>query len=917
MMRSIVIVGSAQSTLRLLIPSIKESGYALHETTDFYKALDLLTAYAPYIVMIDAQGMEAGLVSFCKAVRSQEGVNFAYVMVSMSTGCQDDRVAWLDAGADEVIRADCHADEVMARIRAAERIVRLERSLAQKSHALVRTNAEYEVTNHRLQMANEKLEKASDTDGLTGLHNRQAAMKQVEQAIARAKRQREPLSCITFGIDRFSVYNDRYGLLVGDHLLKETAQCIDRFSRFEESVYRIGGEEFMVLCPGTTGQMAYIAAERLRCAVETNAIQYRNDQISVTVSGGVAAWTEPMTEPDQLFSKAGEAVRLAKESGRNRIMMAEESSRLVTRTWENEETFPMIASDGDLRHDRRKSPRVLVVDDDESFCRLCRQLLEDEGFTVDEVVNGIEALKHIDHRHPDVILLDALMPEMDGYECARQLKADPKTRDIPLIMVSSQAETDDILTGLEAGVDDYITKPINHREFILRVQSMARLHLDRLALLRSNRIRSEQARTLSLMLDLSRSLAQSNDIDLILERIMLMTIELTGSRRVLILLPDEKNPDVLRMVGAIGYETVDFSQACFSVESGVVGEVFRSGRSITINSEIDAVHYDLNDGLSVIPSVETPGSIGEEPTPPGKSDERLIPQLDLNPGWPMMLSALSTSDHMIGVMIISERYGRRPFMPYELEMIDLISNIAASSIDDLLMRQARDEAHESIVFALAKLAEHRDDDTGKHLDRVTQYCLILADYLRSTGQYDTIIDEQFMGDLEQSVPLHDIGKVAIPDSILLKPGKLTDAEMDIMRRHTTVGWETIHSVNVRTGGAGFLRMAEDIAHCHHERFDGYGYPRGMKGNEIPLCARIVALADVYDALTTKRVYKDAMSHDKARSILLEGDGTQFDPDIIAAFSACEDRFIELHAELSDHPTPVLVDESESESNRAA
>jgi putative two-component system response regulator len=153
--------------------------------------------------------------------------------------------------------------------------------------------------------------------------------------------------------------------------------------------------------------------------------------------------------------------------------------------------------------------------------------------------------------------------------------------------------------------------------------------------------------------------------------------------------------------------------------------------------------------------------------------------------------------------------------------------------------------------------------------------------------------------------LHDIGKVAIPDAVLLKPGKLTEDEFELMKTHTTHGATTLRSALQEHPGAKYLQMAVEIAAAHHERFDGKGYPAGLAGDEIPLAARIVSVADVYDALTTKRVYKDAFDHEHARSIIIKGSGTQFDPAIVEAFLRIEDRVHAIRERFAE-PEPALA-----------
>lgn len=200
------------------------------------------------------------------------------------------------------------------------------------------------------------------------------------------------------------------------------------------------------------------------------------------------------------------------------------------------------------------------------------------------------------------------------------------------------------------------------------------------------------------------------------------------------------------------------------------------------------------------------------------------------------------------------------------------------------------DVNEVTVFALAKLAESRDPETGAHLERVQHYCKLLGDELAKNPKYKDTIDDEFIRLLFQTSPLHDIGKVGIPDSVLLKPGKLTPDEFEVMKKHTCIGEQTLQAALDKFPGAMFLQMARDIAAAHHERFDGSGYPRKLAGEQIPLAARIVAVADVYDALTSKRIYKAAEDHSRAMEIIVEGQGTQFDPDAIDAFKGLAQEF---------------------------
>jgi putative two-component system response regulator len=209
------------------------------------------------------------------------------------------------------------------------------------------------------------------------------------------------------------------------------------------------------------------------------------------------------------------------------------------------------------------------------------------------------------------------------------------------------------------------------------------------------------------------------------------------------------------------------------------------------------------------------------------------------------------------------------------------------------IRQTRDIA----LITLAKLAESRDSTTGLHLERIAAYSRRLAEVL-GEGAYAGRISLAFIDQLAKSSPLHDIGKVAIPDSILCKPGPLSSAEFRLMQTHSTIGGDTLRSVMDRFEARGFLRMAMEIAYSHHERWDGYGYPGGLVGEEIPLAARIVAMVDSYDTLTSDRPYKRAAPHAEAVRRLVVDRGRHFEPAVVDAFVACHSDFEALREEVS-------------------
>lgn len=213
-----------------------------------------------------------------------------------------------------------------------------------------------------------------------------------------------------------------------------------------------------------------------------------------------------------------------------------------------------------------------------------------------------------------------------------------------------------------------------------------------------------------------------------------------------------------------------------------------------------------------------------------------------------------------------------------------LEELVAEQVDEISASQI------STIFALSKLAESRDNETGEHMERVQIFCRMLAEKIGQEQPYTRVIDDAFINDIFNASPLHDIGKVGIPDHVLLKPGELTPAEFDIMKKHSNVGAITLEAVCDIYRKNVFINMGISIARHHHECWDGTGYPDGLKGDEIPLVARIMAIADVYDALRSKRCYKEAFSRDKSRKIIESGSGTKFDPNLVKTFLVLEEQF---------------------------
>ncbi len=272
----------------------------------------------------------------------------------------------------------------------------------------------------------------------------------------------------------------------------------------------------------------------------------------------------------------------------------------------------------------------------------------------------------------------------------------------------------------------------------------------------------------------------------------------------------------------------------------------------------------------------------------------------------------SVSDEEKGFMLGACDYINKPISPPILlarlnthllnkESKDILKNKNNYLEEEVQKRtEQMSQLQDVTIQAMASLAETRDQETGNHIRRTQLYVKLLATILSGKEKYKQILTPEVINIYYKSAPLHDIGKVGIPDNVLLKPARLTAEEFEIMKSHTVFGRNAIETAESALGQTdSFLQTAKEISHYHHEKWDGSGYPEGLKGEDIPLSARLMAIADVYDALISRRVYKDAMEHSDAIAIMKEGRGSHFDPELLDEFLAQESAFFKISQQYRD------------------
>ncbi len=301
----------------------------------------------------------------------------------------------------------------------------------------------------------------------------------------------------------------------------------------------------------------------------------------------------------------------------------------------------------------------------------------------------------------------------------------------------------------------------------------------------------------------------------------------------------------------------------------------------------------------ILLDIMMPGMDGYEVCQRLKADETLakIPVI--------FVTALSDEqDEKHGLDLGAVDYVTKPFRPSLVKARvrnHLELKLHRDNLEALVRQRTRELTitQEVTIESMASLAEYRDPETGGHINRTKRYVRRLAQHLATKPQFAEYFDDETINLLFQSAPLHDLGKIGVRDHILLKPGKLEGEDWEEMKRHTIYGRDAIAATEKKLGRESFLRFAKEIAHTHHERWDGMGYPQGLVGEAIPILGRLMAIADVYDALISRRCYKPPFPHERAVKIILEGEGTHFDPAMVAAFRELAEDFRQIAIKYAD------------------
>lgn len=512
---------------------------------------------------------------------------------------------------------------------------------------------------------------------------------------------------------------------------------------------------------------------------------------------------------------------------------------------------------------------LLIASQDPSLREPLAGLVDRGGYRATFAACGRDVLEFLQRSEPDLLLLDAQLDDPTGLDLCRALKARHQTEHVPILVLTDGAGQGEVLDVLAAGADDFAARGGLLAELGPRIDHLVRRKQAH------DLLRAHNDELMETLADQSRSIAE----------IFSLSMQMNLSR------------DLRSLVGVLA------SSCRGLVACGAVGvylfeprsQVLRLADGTTVSAGLPRTLTLSGPDSHWLFEQRLPFPVGPESSPPPS----LRPLLRSEETRGLLLP-LAVDRRRLGLVWLAAP-AQSILTPHDVAVLTFFSQAAGVAIENRLREIQIRETQDVTIFAMAKLAENRDELTGNHLARVQTYARELALHLARRPRYKGVLTEGMIEEIHRAAPLHDIGKVGIPDAILLKPGRLTADERSMMQQHTVIGGRTLQAASARLRQDSFLRTAQEICFSHHEHWDGSGYPAGLVGEEIPLSARIVACADVYDALTTARPYKPAFGHERSRAIVAEGRGTHFDPDVCDAFLELERKFDSIRRELADVP----------------
>jgi putative nucleotidyltransferase with HDIG domain len=510
--------------------------------------------------------------------------------------------------------------------------------------------------------------------------------------------------------------------------------------------------------------------------------------------------------------------------------------------------------------DDQKKETILFVDDEESILDVASRYFERQGYQTLTACNGVEALKIFENENVDCCFTDINMPEMNGLELAENIRKHDST--MPVIVMTGYPSLENTIQTLKNGVVDFLIKPVNLKQMELCMRRV----MQQRGLFVENVLLKEEVKSKERLEKLNHELLYKVDELNILNKIM-------GSFTTTV-----STTDVFKCAVDVALEITHADHCMFHVINESVGQPFE-----VASAEIEGDKKEDNEPGSGLPLA--PNTVGEQPADSSSFLSRVIMEVasDEIPllisenngvrGLPkdllsVMIVPLKIREKVFGVLTAVIRRGAVQFSEKDLYYLSFMTQSAAHSIENLALYENIYENLFATLYAFVNAVEARDLYTRQHSNRVTGISLILGKELGCTGEELDILN--FAGHL------HDIGKIGIRDDILLKPGRLTAQEFEKIKEHPAIGANILEQL-------GMWEKERQIIRCHHERFDGTGYPDGLKCEQIPFLARILSVADVYDAMASDRAYRKRMEEELILKVINEGAGTQFDPDVVAAF----------------------------------